>query len=117
MPLFQKGQVNNPKGRPKGSKDKINYNVGSICKSFNFNPFEQLIKLAQTGKDRIKLEASAELASYLAPKLRSIEVTAEEAIEKFQLIFNVGNQPEENNQPDGIDNLQCNAHSNGVPSQ
>lgn len=89
--LFQKGNCANPNGRPKGSKDKIRYNAGLICQQEKFNPIIKLIELAKEGKSqRIQLEAASELASYVCPKLKAIEVSLDDAKETFQFFLNTG---------------------------
>src|SRR5580692_2662178 len=84
---FKKGVSGNPGGVPKEGR----YNVRNIIRDVRiaykdgriekgFNPFIKLAILAATAKsEKVQCEAASELASYLAPKLKSVEVTGEGA--------------------------------------
>lgn len=111
MPLFTAGNLANPAGRPKGSKNKFKLDAAEVFKKHNYNPLIELINLAKRKdiSDRIKLEADSELCQYLYPKLKSVEITADEVLERFQLVFNVG----ENAQ----NNIQCEQDSKQLPSE
>lgn len=83
---FVKGQSGNPSGRPKEAKNKKRktFEVAEICERFNCDPFHILCQIAM-GKleddearritPRVRMEAASELAQYLAPKLKSIELS------------------------------------------
>lgn len=100
---FKKGQIANPAGRPIGSGTKFRFNVSEILRDLKyidekgeskvgFNPFEQLAKLAIYSKsDKVKCEASSELASYVAPKLKHIE-HASDAESPFTITLNFGHK-------------------------
>lgn len=80
-----------------GSKHKVKYDFGQICHDNDFNPCLELIKLARNGaNDRIRLDATIELASYVAPKLKAIELTTPDDGKGFTFTMNF-NPPENAN--------------------
>lgn len=63
-------------GRQKGTPSKRSlFSVAAACERYNCNPFEVMARIAVSKKASTaeQLKAAAELASYLAPKLRAIE--------------------------------------------
>lgn len=78
MALFQPGQSGNPSGRTAGSKNKAKFEVAQILKDLNCDPFKILADLATSARsEKVRCEAASELAGYVAPKLKSIEVTTD----------------------------------------
>lgn len=86
-----------------GEMHRIRWQVGEICKANNCNPFQILAKIA-TGELKLtpeyeaegrksnlelQLMAAAELAPYLAPKLKSIEFKGSEE-NPIPIIINMG---------------------------
>lgn len=98
MPLFEKGKAPPGAGRPKGVKNRFRLDAAEVFKKNNYNPLIELITLAKRKDitDRIKLEADSELCQYLYPKLKAMEITADELIEKFQLVMNVSTNEKDN---------------------
>lgn len=102
MAKFIKGQSGNPGGMPKGIKHKPAYNVRAILEEIKikkkdgtllegFNPFMQLAELAVNAKsEKVRCDASAELAGYCAAKLKSVELTTDSE-KPFSVIMQFGN--------------------------
>jgi hypothetical protein len=79
MPRFQPGESGNLAGRPAGSKNKFKYEVAKTLEELQCDPFEVLIYLAlHSESERIKCQAASELAQYIAPKLKSIELKGDQ---------------------------------------
>ena len=88
--LFKKGQSGNPGGKKKGTKNKVKFDFLQTCCDEGFNPCLELIKIVRNTKsDHVRVTACSEIASYVAPKLKAIEISVDEAVERFQLNFNV----------------------------
>ena len=67
-------------GRPKSKViERFRWDVTQICLEHGFNPFERLIEMANNTKNKqmVRLKAIAELASYVAPKLKQVEFKGE----------------------------------------
>lgn len=77
--LFKPGQSGNPLGRKKGAINaKKRINVGEIMETLDFEPFKELVKIARTARsEKVRCEATIELCSYLAPKLKQVDFTGE----------------------------------------
>lgn len=82
-PRWKPGESGNPAGRPKGSMNRID--VRERCEALGCDPFRVLAQIANGDHEGLMVSASAislqsrlkaatELASYIAPKLKSIEV-------------------------------------------
>lgn len=91
MPVhFKPGICPNPKGRPKGSKDKFRYDVADILHKMGCNPFQILGEIAmdETKSIHARTTAASELCGYVAPKLKHIEL-ASDAESPFTITLNL----------------------------
>lgn len=100
MARFQKGNTagkkydESLKGVRHGLKD-LRWDVRKFCEERGFNPFEKMIEIATTSRRKsIQLKAAAELASYIAPKLKQVELTTNKD-SMFQINFNLVPKPKE----------------------
>jgi hypothetical protein len=97
---FKAGVCGNPNGRPKGSKTRERFDVAAILKAHNCNPVEILMLIAKGDMEtlelthdqkkyfsvRLRMEAAAELLQYVAPKLKSVELTSDS---EAPVLFNI----------------------------
>lgn len=96
---FKPGNCMNPTGRPKGATNKVKYDVAAILEANKFNPVTELINLAKsTEKESVKMNCCTELLSYVAAKLKSLEITSDQEKETFQMYMSFGKQQEESKQ-------------------
>lgn len=84
---MEKGQTNNPNGRPKGTPNKRSLAALDIAKEHKVCPITFLCnvindKFPEATFDH-KMAAVKELAPYLFPKLKQIEHTGEGGIDLF----------------------------------
>ena len=87
---FQPGQSGNLAGRPKGESTRFRFDVAQILKDRDYSPFETLINLAINGKnDYVKLNAASELAAYVAPRLKAVEISTDTE-NPFSITLNLG---------------------------
>lgn len=78
--LFKPGQSGNPGGVPKGGgkAKKARLKVQEILDMENFEPFREVIKLIRTTRrDAVKADLLMDLCSYIAPKLKHIEISSD----------------------------------------
>lgn len=96
---FKPGNCANPNGRPKGSKTKLRYEVLAALQELNFDPFKKLVDLALNARsERVQCDAASELAQYIAPKLKAVEISADRD-SPVQFTINI---------PAGVENCQQN---------
>lgn len=111
---FKKGQSGNPNGRPVGAKSIKRFDVAQILGGLGYCPFTHLYKMANdpTWSKRERTQAACELAGYVSPKLKAIEISADELKEGFSMVFNVNKEKV----ADGVDNVQRNEDGKPVSS-
>lgn len=93
---FVKGQSGNPSGKKKdgsertGYKKKARLKVQEILDMLDFRPFEEMVALYRNDETepRVKIDILTELCSYIAPKLKSVEVTGD-TDKPFNVILNM----------------------------
>lgn len=76
---FKAGQSGNLNGRPKGSKNKQTLAVTERLEALGCDPIEGMAKLAMDEKVDLGIRAQMfkELAQYVAPKRKAVEVQAD----------------------------------------
>lgn len=79
--LFVKGKSGNPNGLCKDGtppRKSARLKVQEILAMEDFSPFHEVIELYRTTKkERIKADILIELCSYIAPKLKHVEVSTD----------------------------------------
>ena len=88
---MEKGTTNNPAGRPKGLIDKRNLRVAERAEEMGCDPIEFLCLVVMADVARLKeapdlnqrIACAKELATYIAPKLKAIELTGGEGSDLF----------------------------------
>lgn len=63
-------------GRKKGTKNKAAFPVAELCNALGCNPIEVLIEFCQSKNPSHRFMAARELAQYLQPKRRAIDISA-----------------------------------------
>lgn len=64
-------------GRPKGAINKKSLTVAQYLESVGFDVLGELVKSAKSLDEGVALRAKCELASFVYPKLRSVEMKAQ----------------------------------------
>lgn len=70
---YKPGQSGNPTGRPLGKS--LRFEVAAICEQEKCNPFAVLCRLANTADPKTAERAASSLCRYLAPALKSVELS------------------------------------------
>lgn len=81
MAGLPKGRTNNPAGRPKGSKNKVKADIEQKLAALGCDPIQGMAEIAIEAKNNgdFTLAGSMykELAQYVAPKRKAVEVSGE----------------------------------------
>lgn len=82
---LQKGMTNNPNGRPKGSENKINYEIREVFKELLDKHIDSISKDIEflTPKDRINV--LLKLSEFVIPKMRSIDFEGRLSTEQYKV--------------------------------
>lgn len=92
---FKKGDIPNPKGRPKGSKNIRNVKLNEVVKNLLEDNIQQLKDDLRTLEPNERVKAITNLLAYAIPKQTSISATAKIETEFAQLEKLLQNAPEE----------------------
>lgn len=95
---MEKGQTNNPNGRPKGVPDKRTVRVQEKLAELGCDPIE-FLALTMMADPRLKelpdlnqrLAAAKELASYIAPKLKAVDHTGDVGSSVVEMLLSLKN--------------------------
>ncbi|WP_373521068.1 DUF5681 domain-containing protein [Aquiflexum sp.] len=74
---LKKGQTNNPNGRPKGSKNKINEEIREKIQSLFDGNFDKIQSDIEKLDPKNRLKFLTDLMPYLVPKLQTTTYTNE----------------------------------------
>jgi Family of unknown function (DUF5681) len=89
---FKVGPSGNPNGRPKGSKNKQTLAVTELLEALGCDPIEGMAMIAMDEKADPTLRAQIykELAQYIAPKRKAVEMKTEGQLSLVDLIQSIG---------------------------
>jgi len=86
---FVKGVSGNPSGRPKGARDKLNRKVDEKLAELGCDPILGLGRIGMKAEEEGDLALAArcysDLAQYIAPKRRSVEIVPPAQIDEARL--------------------------------
>ncbi len=76
---FKAGHSGNPSGRPRGSKNKLTLEVIDRLEALGCDPIEGMARIAmdENTEPNLRAQMYKELAQYIAPKRRAMEVQAD----------------------------------------
>jgi hypothetical protein len=88
---FKVGQSGNPSGRPKGSRNKQTLAVTDRLEELGCDPIEGMARIAMDEKADPSLRAQMfkELAQYIAPKRKAVEMKTEAELSLVDLIRSI----------------------------
>ncbi len=96
---FKAGQSGNPSGRPKGSRNKQTLAVIDRLEAFGCDPIEGMAMIAMDESADLSLRAQMykELAQYIAPKRKAVEMKTEGEISLVDVIRSIEQRRSESN--------------------
>jgi type II secretory pathway component PulF len=74
---YKKGNSGNPKGKPKGAKNKVTLDLRKAITDFLTNNFNEVVTEWQKTKGKEKLTFYRDLLRYSVPMLQAIELTTD----------------------------------------
>jgi hypothetical protein len=88
---FKAGQSGNPNGRPKGSKNKQTLAVTDRLEALGCDPIEGMAQIAMDERAELSIRAQMykELAQYVAPKRKAVEMKTEAEISLVDVIRSI----------------------------
>ena len=94
---FKAGQSGNPNGRPKGSKSKQTLAVIDRLEALGCDPIEGMAQIAMDERADLSIRAQMykELAQYIAPKRKAVEMKTEGEISLVDVIRSIGQKRQE----------------------
>lgn len=75
--MYKRGQSGNPKGRPKGARNKVGAELRAMISEFLFNEFPSLVVNYKKLKPREQARVYTDLLQYGLPKLQAVSVEAQ----------------------------------------
>ncbi len=88
---FKAGQSGNPNGRPMGSKNKLTLAVTDRLEALGCDPIEGMAMIAMDEGAELSIRAQMykELAQYVAPKRKAVEMQAEGQLSLVDVIRSI----------------------------